>query len=261
MAAHLGKPAAVAALSRTTRTAVAVRPETQCAAGCGLWSRRREFAQGLCFGWKGPPLEGTRVKGPGCLEVLAPCVCLAAFFQELDGPHRRDADEVLQAARRLVRMCGTFLSSVQTSFWWRDMRHAPPPPPHFDATWRKGSTDLERGCAWQCSGSGRDARRAVRLLPQLALRQAALHPREARAVYGADLRADRDVVLRAVARDGVALRATVDVALAAIKEDARAFEYASASLTSDRGFMLAAAARNGDVLEHCAFRTRRNVVL
>merc|ERR1712117_22807 len=88
-----------------------------------------------------------------------------------------------------------------------------------------------------------------------------------------ELRADREIVLAAVRRNGYALRyasaelkADKEVVLAAITADADAgenylykcpFQYAAAALKADREFVLAAAAQNGKVLEWAHPRVQR----
>eukprot|EP00928_Gymnodinium_smaydae_P047656 TRINITY_DN31811_c0_g1_i1.p1 TRINITY_DN31811_c0_g1~~TRINITY_DN31811_c0_g1_i1.p1 ORF type:complete len:254 (-),score=60.18 TRINITY_DN31811_c0_g1_i1:288-1049(-) len=86
----------------------------------------------------------------------------------------------------------------------------------------------------------------------------------------AEIRADREVVLAAVARNGCALefasdelRADRDVVLAAGEEDAYAFEFAASALWADRDVVLAAVHRSGSALR-CAvaeLQADREVVL
>lgn len=83
-------------------------------------------------------------------------------------------------------------------------------------------------------------------------------------------RADRDIVLAAVSKDGWALRyaskelrADHDVVLAAVSDIGQALEYASDELRSDRDIVLAAVKRGGSALKYASdeLRADRDVVL
>ena len=85
-----------------------------------------------------------------------------------------------------------------------------------------------------------------------------------------DGRADKDVMLAAVARDGSRLevasdelRSDRDVVLTAVNNDGFALEYASETLRSDRQIVLSAVNTDGSALQYAAevFRSDREVVL